>query len=117
MIRHKLSGAGAAIPTPFTPDGRVDYPALARTIDYIIDGGVDFIVALGTMNDRFALTAKGTPIECPPPKTREAVGFVMLAISSDIASPASTSPPSVLRMNKTPSILSLSSSATRSGNK
>ena len=48
MIRHKLSGAGAAIPTPFTPDGRVDYPALARTIDYIIDGGVDFIVALGT---------------------------------------------------------------------
>ena len=48
MTRHKLSGAGAAIPTPFTPDGRVDYPALARTIDYIIDGGVDFIVALGT---------------------------------------------------------------------
>ena len=38
MTRHKLSGAGAAIPTPFTPDGRVDYPALARTIDYIIDG-------------------------------------------------------------------------------
>ena len=26
----------------------MDYPALARTIDYIIDGGVDFIVALGT---------------------------------------------------------------------
>lgn len=48
MIRHKLSGAGAAIITPFTPDGRVDYPALARMIDHIIDGGADYIVALGT---------------------------------------------------------------------
>lgn len=34
--------------TPFTPDGRVDYPALARMIDYVIEGGVDYIVALGT---------------------------------------------------------------------
>lgn len=34
--------------TPFTPDGRVDYKALARMIDYVIDGGVDYIVALGT---------------------------------------------------------------------
>lgn len=34
--------------TPFTPEGRVDYEALARMIDYVIDGGVDYIVALGT---------------------------------------------------------------------
>ncbi|MFI3282864.1 MAG: 4-hydroxy-tetrahydrodipicolinate synthase [Rikenellaceae bacterium] len=34
--------------TPFTPDGRVDYEGLARMIDYVIDGGVDYIVALGT---------------------------------------------------------------------
>lgn len=34
--------------TPFTADGRVDYPALARMIDYVIEGGVDYIVALGT---------------------------------------------------------------------
>lgn len=34
--------------TPFTKDGRVDYEALARMIDYVIDGGVDYIVALGT---------------------------------------------------------------------
>ena len=32
----------------FTADGRVDYKALARMIDYVIDGGVDYIVALGT---------------------------------------------------------------------
>ena len=34
--------------TPFTPGGQVDYDALARMIDYVIDGGVDYIVALGT---------------------------------------------------------------------
>ena len=48
MIRHKLSGVGAAMITPFTPEGRIDYDALARMIDYVIDGGADYIVALGT---------------------------------------------------------------------
>ena len=48
MIRHKLSGIGAAMITPFTNDNRIDYEALARMIDYVIEGGVDYIVALGT---------------------------------------------------------------------
>lgn len=48
MIRHKLSGVGAAMITPFTADGRVDYKALACMIDYVIEGGTDYIVALGT---------------------------------------------------------------------
>ncbi len=37
-----------ALVTPFTEDGRVDYGGLAKIIDYVIDGGVDYIVALGT---------------------------------------------------------------------
>jgi len=48
MDNRILSGAGAAMITPFTPDGRVDYEALERMVDYVIDGGVDYIVALGT---------------------------------------------------------------------
>ena len=48
MLQHKLAGVGAAMITPFTTEGRVDYEALARMIDYVIDGGVDYIVALGT---------------------------------------------------------------------
>ena len=43
-----------------------------------------------------AATASGTPMECPPPSTSEAVGFRMPAIISAMASPASTSPPAVL---------------------
>lgn len=34
--------------TPFTADGRVDYDALGRMVDHVIEGGVDYIVALGT---------------------------------------------------------------------
>ncbi|MDE6507673.1 MAG: 4-hydroxy-tetrahydrodipicolinate synthase [Alistipes sp.] len=48
MLQHKLAGVGVAMITPFTAEGRVDYKALARMIDYVIDGGVDYIVALGT---------------------------------------------------------------------
>lgn len=48
MIRHKLAGVGVAMITPFTANGRVDYEALARMIDHVIEGGVDYIVALGT---------------------------------------------------------------------
>ena len=51
MIRHKLCGVGAAMITPFTPEGKVDYQALACMIDYVIEGGVDYIVALGTTSE------------------------------------------------------------------
>ena len=33
MLQNKLAGAGAAMITPFTPDGRVDYQALARMLE------------------------------------------------------------------------------------
>ena len=71
--------------------------------------------ALGAMSERFGATASGTPMECPPPSTSETVGFLMPAISSAMASPASTSPPQVLSRKSTPSISSLSSSAASSG--
>ncbi len=48
MLRHKLAGAGVALVTPFTEKGQVDYRALGDLIDYVIEGGVDYIVALGT---------------------------------------------------------------------
>ncbi len=44
----RLKGLGVAMVTPFTEDGHVDYDGLAKMIVYVIDGGVDYIVALGT---------------------------------------------------------------------
>ena len=34
--------------TPFKSDFSCDYDTLGRMIDYVIDGGTDYIVALGT---------------------------------------------------------------------
>ena len=34
--------------TPFNEDGTIDFESLGRVIDYVIEGGVDYIVALGT---------------------------------------------------------------------
>ena len=51
----------------------------------------------------------GTPIECPPPRTSDTVGILNEAIISAMASPASTSPPTVFKRISKPSISSSSS--------
>ncbi len=44
-------GCGVALVTPFQRDGSLDEPALSGMIDHVIEGGVDFIVALGTTGE------------------------------------------------------------------
>ncbi len=46
--RDNLQGVGVALVTPFGSDGGVDYAALGRLVDYVIEGGVNYLVALGT---------------------------------------------------------------------
>ncbi len=47
-IQEKLKGVGVAMITPFKSDGTIDFDSLGKMIDYVIEGGVDYIVALGT---------------------------------------------------------------------
>ena len=56
MKRHILSGVGAAMITPFKSDFSIDWEALGHMIDYVIDGGTDYIVALGTTAETPTLT-------------------------------------------------------------
>lgn len=56
MKRHKLSGVGAAMITPFKSDFSCDWETLGRMIDYVIDGGTNYIVALGTTAETPTLT-------------------------------------------------------------
>ena len=45
----KLHGTGVALVTPFTSSTHaVDYPALRRLLDFVIDGGVEYLVINGT---------------------------------------------------------------------
>ena len=58
MNQYPLSGTGVALVTPFKKGGAVDYPALERIIENCIDGGVDFLVSLGTTGEAITLSAK-----------------------------------------------------------
>ena len=55
---HKLTvkSTGVAVITPFNTDGSVDHDALARIIHFLIDSGIDFLVALGTTGESVTLT-------------------------------------------------------------
>lgn len=55
MIQSKIKGVGIALITPFN-NYEVDYPALERMIDYVINGGVDYIVALGSTAETATLS-------------------------------------------------------------
>ncbi len=50
-LKNSLSGTGVAVVTPFTEKGAVDFNALERVIDFVIEGGVNYIVTLGTTGE------------------------------------------------------------------
>jgi 4-hydroxy-tetrahydrodipicolinate synthase len=47
-MESKFKGVGVALVTPFDENGAVDYEALGRLVESVIDGGVDYLVVLGT---------------------------------------------------------------------
>ncbi len=53
---NKFYGTGVAMVTPFKADGSVDFPGLKKLIDHIIDGGVEYLVSLGTTGETATLT-------------------------------------------------------------
>jgi 4-hydroxy-tetrahydrodipicolinate synthase len=50
-LRQQLRGTGVALVTPFQADLSIDYIALDRIIDFVIAGGVDYIVTMGTTGE------------------------------------------------------------------
>ena len=53
---NKFHGTGVAMVTPFQADGQVDYDALQKLIDHLIDGGVEYLVSLGTTGESATLS-------------------------------------------------------------
>lgn len=51
MDRMYFHGLGVALVTPFTANGAVDFAAVAKIVDNLIDGGVDYILVLGTTGE------------------------------------------------------------------
>ncbi|MGL1887764.1 MAG: 4-hydroxy-tetrahydrodipicolinate synthase [Reichenbachiella sp.] len=53
---NKFRGTGVALVTPFNADGSIDYPALEALVKHVSDGGVDYLVVLGTTGESPTLT-------------------------------------------------------------
>jgi len=52
---NKFYGTGVAIVTPFQADGQVDYNGLKNLLNYLIEGGVEYLVSLGTTGENATL--------------------------------------------------------------
>lgn len=57
-LRETLRGTGVALVTPFNSRGAIDFDALGRVIDFVIDGGVEYLVTLGTTGETPVLTKR-----------------------------------------------------------
>jgi 4-hydroxy-tetrahydrodipicolinate synthase len=56
MSNNYLNGVGVALVTPFNEDLSVDYTALENIIKHVINGGVSYVVTLGTTGETPTLT-------------------------------------------------------------
>ena len=52
----QLVGTGVALVTPFHQDGSIDFTGLEKLVDYTINGGVEYLVILGTTAEAATLT-------------------------------------------------------------
>jgi len=73
-----FSGAGVALITPFTDKNQVDYKSLEIIIQNQVQGGMDYLVALGTTAESATLTSeeKQNVIQC----TRENSGKLPVVV-------------------------------------
>lgn len=51
MLRDQLKGTGVALVTPFKEDKSIDFDALEKLINFVIDRGVQYLVTLGTTGE------------------------------------------------------------------
>lgn len=53
---NNLKGLGVAMVTPFKVNKEIDYPALEKLTNYLIGGGVDYLVVMGTTGEAATLS-------------------------------------------------------------
>jgi 4-hydroxy-tetrahydrodipicolinate synthase len=51
-----LTGTGVALVTPFRNDDSIDFNALKKIVDHVINGGVEYLVVMGTTGENPVLT-------------------------------------------------------------
>ena len=51
-----MKGLGTALVTPFMEDGTIDFQSLSAMIEHQVDGGVDYLVIMGTTSEAPTIT-------------------------------------------------------------
>ena len=52
----KIKGTGVALVTPFNEDKSLDYKGLKNLLNHVIDGGIDYLVLMGTTGESVTLS-------------------------------------------------------------
>lgn len=55
---NKFNGSGVALVTPFNKDGAVDFDALNKLVNHVIEGGINYLVVLGTTGETATMTTE-----------------------------------------------------------
>nr|MBA3675486.1 dihydrodipicolinate synthase family protein [Chitinophagaceae bacterium] len=50
-LRNVLKGTGVALVTPFKQNFEIDFNALEKVINYVIDNGCEYLITLGTTGE------------------------------------------------------------------
>lgn len=58
QMHAKFSGTGVALVTPFKADGTIDFDQYGQLINHVIEGGVDYIVVLGSTGEAATISPK-----------------------------------------------------------
>ncbi len=63
---NELKGTGVALVTPFNTDGSVDFVSLEKLVNHCINGGLEYLVALGTTGESATLnkSEKKQVVDC-----------------------------------------------------
>lgn len=55
-MNQRLKGTGVALVTPFNKLGNVDFTSLGKILEHVIQGGVDYLVVMGTTGESVTLS-------------------------------------------------------------
>ena len=74
-MANPFKGTGVALVTPFNSDNTTDYKALEKLVDHVIEGGVNYLVALGTTAETPTLTSE---------EKKEVLAFIIKACNNRV---------------------------------
>jgi 4-hydroxy-tetrahydrodipicolinate synthase len=76
-MENKFAGTGVALVTPFKENLEIDYASLGQLLKHVSQGGVEYLVVMGTTGESATLSAE---------EKKEVLSFVKKTILPDYLS-------------------------------